>query len=309
MFANNRLPHALLFSGCAGIGKKAVARVLAAALLCQTPKDGSPCGKCQSCRLMISGTHPDFIEIFPEGKTLQSIKIDKIRAVKETASRTSVIADRRVIIIDDAHLMNEPAGNALLKTIEEPIGKINFILVTDSAGALLDTIISRCTMINFYPLKSDDVTQILTMLGFDSEPSQKLAAVAEGSVAKATELGENDGPAIYEDAVDFLSHIDDMPLDALFDKGEALSKLPKESLRDWLMHLNALLRDMLTLYVGGDTRSRCNERQRLVALLARYPKKRLFKMQFIVDDMLRKISANVNLRLFAESGVIKLRTR
>ena len=306
MHNRKRLPHALLFCGDAGIGKKTVARVLAAVLLCNRPISGVPCGECESCRRLMNDVHPDLIEISPEGKTLKSIRIEKIRELRQFVSRYPVMAGSRVAIIDDAHLMNEAAGNALLKSIEEPVGNVYFILVTDKPGSLLGTIISRCTTVNFCPLVPEEIIEVLRRLNFSAVDAERLCVVADGSVARAMEFGTNDGIALYSDAVKFLLDLDNMPLEAVLAKGEMMAKMPKERLRDWLLHINSLLRDLLVLSVGGVSNARGNERDMLIKVLPRFTKARLFAMQKIVGDMLGRMSANVNLRLFAESCLIRL---
>ena len=113
-----RLPHALLFLGEAGIGKKLCGQILAAAILCG--HEHAPCGVCDNCRAMMAGTHPDYYELLPEvrGKSTRIIRIEAIREMQTVVSRSAVQAGRRVVLIDDADTMNEPAANSLLKTLE-----------------------------------------------------------------------------------------------------------------------------------------------------------------------------------------------
>ena len=304
----DRLPHALLFCGEEGIGKKSVARVLAAALLCDTGEEtGQTCGECQNCRLNKAGTHPDYSEICPEGgATLKSIKIDKIRRLRQQASSYATMAKRRVFVVDDAHLMNETAQNALLKTIEEPEGNVNFIFVTNTPGMLLKTIVSRCISVNFYPLAAEEVEQVLLKLDFSVADAKNFAAVAGGSVNRALQFGEAGGMALIDDVRQFLINLPTMPLESLLAKSEELAKKPKEHMRDWLSVADVFLHDLLLLKAGGEPNVSVDARRELERVLPSFSKRRLFVLQSIVADGARRISANVNLRLFIEGLFIRM---
>ena len=149
MLRENRLPHALLFVGAEGIGKKCVARALAASILCTG--DGAPCGTCESCRQFASGTNLNYLELAPEteGKAKPILRIDRVReAMTRIARKAAGSGGRRVLVMDDAEAMNEPAENSLLKTLEEPAGDVTFILITRARRALLPTILSRCVLLS-----------------------------------------------------------------------------------------------------------------------------------------------------------------
>lgn len=146
-----RLPHALLLSGPAGLGKRHFAEAIAAALLCREPRpDGSACGQCGGCRLFAGGSHPDFLRLVPEegGRT---IKIDQVRAHNEFLALTAQYRGHRVSLIDPADAMTMGAANSLLKTLEEPSGGAVLLLVSDRPAALPATIRSRCQRIEFRP--------------------------------------------------------------------------------------------------------------------------------------------------------------
>lgn len=145
----NRLPHALLFKGVAGIGKSHFAYEFAQSILCLSDdQTNSPCGKCHGCRQVIGHAHPDLFEIMPE-KEGQAIKIDQIRLVTEFASQSSLQNGFRVVIINPAHAMNVNAANALLKTLEEPAHHVIIILVSHQIHRMPVTILSRCQRVNF----------------------------------------------------------------------------------------------------------------------------------------------------------------
>ncbi len=139
----DRLAHAYLLWGEDGSGKRAFAEELAQALLCA---DGDPCGQCASCRSIANGNHPS-VHVFGPAEGKVAIDIDTVRRLSERVH----LKDRelKVIIVDPADSMGEPAANALLKTLEEPPPETLLILIARSTGTLLSTIVSRCHRVPF----------------------------------------------------------------------------------------------------------------------------------------------------------------
>ncbi|MEE3189900.1 MAG: DNA polymerase III subunit delta' [Pseudomonadota bacterium] len=140
------LPHALLITGSAGIGKHELSLNVARWLLCQNPADEA-CGQCHSCQLWAAGSHPDFMLCQPEENSKQ-IRIDNVRKVNELIFQTPQISQCQVVILRPAEVMNVNAANALLKTLEEPPGESFILLETERFGSVLPTIRSRCQRIN-----------------------------------------------------------------------------------------------------------------------------------------------------------------
>ncbi len=156
-----RMPHAILLTGSAGLGKTALAHALGHAVLCQQPLSaeqsssgqvsGRACGHCASCRLLSAGTHPDYYRLKPlppekskSKKPVLSIRIDAIRRLCNSLNQTSQMSGYRVAIIESAEMLNISAANSLLKTLEEPGEHTLIILVTSSPNRLPVTIRSRC---------------------------------------------------------------------------------------------------------------------------------------------------------------------
>jgi DNA polymerase-3 subunit delta' len=187
-----RLPHAFLFSGIQGVGKKQLANTLAHALLCETPDlEGYSCGQCRYCHLIKAQSHPDFLKISPE-ESGQVIKIDQIREVIQFVNETALQGGYRVIIIDPANAMNLNAANALLKSLEEPTPNCLFILISNQSMRLLPTIKSRCQEIIF---SKPDKTLALSWLNtqFDeNQPTELLLNLTQGAPLKAYELMKSD---------------------------------------------------------------------------------------------------------------------
>lgn len=157
-----RMPHALLIHGPQGIGKQQLAERLAQRILCESTAGGEPCGACPGCRWFAAGSHPDFRRVEPEAlarapaedtedaaptrtaKPSQEIKVDQVRALDGFLNLQSHRGGPRVALIHPAEAMNPNAANALLKGLEEPPGRAQFILVSHRPSRLLPTLRSRC---------------------------------------------------------------------------------------------------------------------------------------------------------------------
>jgi DNA polymerase-3 subunit delta' len=180
--ARDRLPHALLFAGPEGVGKRTTALELARAVTCVTPIDGDACEQCSSC-LHASGEHPDIRLWAPEGAF---IKIAQMRDLAREANFRPFEGRRRLMVVDDAHRLREEAANAILKTLEEPPPTSLIVLVTDQPYAMLETIRSRCQTMRFAPLEPAEVEQYLAAnFKRPTEETRLLARVAGGRIGRA----------------------------------------------------------------------------------------------------------------------------
>ena len=146
-FNENRMPHALLFSGAAGLGKYDFALRLARFLLCNNPT-ADACNTCVSCKLLEHNSHPD---LWLLGSEEGMIKVDQIREFTQDVTHTPHQGKMMIGIINHAHLLNLAAANALLKTLEEPAAHVAIILLSDRSSFLPATIRSRCQNISFSP--------------------------------------------------------------------------------------------------------------------------------------------------------------
>ncbi|MBV8031246.1 MAG: DNA polymerase III subunit delta' [Betaproteobacteria bacterium] len=163
-----RLPHALLFHGPRGVGKLALAEHLVRFLLCEAKTGDKPCGRCEACRWLDVGSHPDFRRLEPEalaqqpppdsedlpaeaparkGKPSLEIKVEQVRELADFLNVGSHRAGRRVALVHPAEDMTVAASNALLKALEEPPGGAMFVLVSHRPARLLPTIRSRCVAV------------------------------------------------------------------------------------------------------------------------------------------------------------------
>jgi DNA polymerase-3 subunit delta' len=155
---NDRLSHAYLFTGPAGVGKMTLAVNLAQALNCES--DDRPCGDCNSCKRIMESKHADVQVIDLAGRS--EISIDQIRELERYASLKPFEGKCRVFIIDNSELMSSEAANCLLKTLEEPPPFVYFILMSSNEKALLSTILSRCQKLELRPVALSEIELALT---------------------------------------------------------------------------------------------------------------------------------------------------
>jgi DNA polymerase-3 subunit delta' len=177
MFLENKnIPHAFLFYGQEGTGKKLVAKEFAKYLFCAT---GTACGICSPCIKLERGSHPDLILI--EGDN--SIGIDQSRMLSKEICEYPYESEKRVIIIDQAETLTREAANALLKTLEEPPPYNHFFLITSSEKEIPPTIRSRCNRVFFAPLSREKLKQFfLQRPDTDDERADLLADISYGSI-------------------------------------------------------------------------------------------------------------------------------
>src|SRR3954454_21414192 len=182
-----RFPHAFLFVGPEGVGKRTFARTLAQALLCERAHESAldPCGVCPSCLQVMASGHPDVLEVArPEDKHALPIKV--IRDLCLDLGLKPMRGARRVAIVDDADDLNDEAANAFLKTLEEPPPGSVLVLIGTSAEVQLDTIVSRCRVVRFDPVPEPELAALLVEQGVTADPAEaaRLAKLGEGSVSR-----------------------------------------------------------------------------------------------------------------------------
>jgi len=188
-----RLPHAFLFAGPEGIGKRTFALRLAQALLCRRNPESQldPCSACPACLQVEAGSHPDVLNLArPEDR--QELPIRVIRDLCLDLGLKPMAGTRRVAIVDDADDLSDEAANAFLKTLEEPPPGSVLILIGTSAEVPLETIVSRCRVVRFDPLPEAELAAVLLEKGAAANPDEaaRLAAFGEGSVTRALGLAD-----------------------------------------------------------------------------------------------------------------------
>jgi DNA polymerase III subunit delta' len=201
---NNRLAHALLLSGPAGMGKSHFANFLSASLLCFAPVDHLyPCNQCKSCNLFNAGNHPDYYFITAEEAGKQ-IKVEQIRDLIGFINLMSQYERYKIAVIDPADAMNRSAANTLLKTLEEPPPLSILILVSHRPDLLPVTVRSRCQQVRFNPdINEDTVSWLQTNTGV-TENTETLLKMAGGTPIAAAEMLERGDIDIQNDLLEDL---------------------------------------------------------------------------------------------------------
>jgi len=188
---NGRLPHAILISGPSGIGKMRLAKALAQHLLCQAEMTKYACGSCKGCQLLAAGSHDDISTLEPE-EPGKPIKIDAVRRLIESLSKTAHQGGWKVAIFSPAEAMNISASNALLKNLEEPQPKTLLILVSHRPSLLSATIRSRCQQIPMPIPDSAIASQWLTEVTGDQSAVDKVLFLAGGKPLLALDYLQSD---------------------------------------------------------------------------------------------------------------------
>ncbi|HEY0831038.1 MAG TPA: DNA polymerase III subunit gamma/tau [Candidatus Dormibacteraeota bacterium] len=306
-----RVAHAYLFSGSRGTGKTSAARLLAKALNCTGRQRDSaePCNKCQSCVEMTAGSALDLIEI----DAASNRGIDEIRDLREKVNLAPALGPFKIYIIDEAHMLTEPAFNALLKTLEEPPPHVVFILCTTDAQKIPLTVIGRCQQFVFRRHSEEQITSRLTHIAqsenvqVDAEAMQLIARTAQGSMRDAVGLMDQlvplaSGPITLESARALLGIADPRLLDSLLDDvlagraAEALAELSR------VYAAGAELRQVVRGLMEG-----C--RDRLVAALTRRDHATARRLSSVLDALLHldgEVRRHAEPRFLVEATLARL---
>jgi DNA polymerase-3 subunit gamma/tau len=304
-----RVSHAYLFSGSRGTGKTSAARLLAKALNCtgRTRDTAEPCNKCQSCVEMTAGSALDLIEI----DAASNRGIDEIRDLREKVNLAPALGPFKVYIIDEAHMLTEPAFNALLKTLEEPPAHVVFVLCTTDAQKIPLTVIGRCQQFVFRRHSEDQIVGRLTHIAktenvsVDAEAMQLIARTAQGSMRDAVGLLDQLVPLAsisLEGARSLLGIADPRLLDELLDHvlegraAEALAELNR------IYSAGAELRQVVRGLMEG-----C--RDRLVAALSRHDQATAKRLSAVLDALLHldgEVRRHAEPRFLVEATLARL---
>ncbi|MCB0163365.1 MAG: DNA polymerase III subunit delta' [Anaerolineae bacterium] len=292
-----RVAQSLLLTGPPNIGKSTLARFWAQYLNCTAEQ--RPCGRCPSCRKMVSGNHPD-IRIFDED---QPLKIDQIRELQRELSLSPVEGRYRVALLCNFERATTGAANALLKTLEEPASQVVLILTAVEPGSLLPTIVSRCQMLKLRPLANEVIlTALQSHWQTEPEQAELLTQLSAGRLGWAVNaLTDEEFLArrtrFLEDMLDLLRMHRAERLDYASDLSRDTAAL-KEALVLWLI----LWRDLLLLLSGGQTKVINLDWQNKLQPIARrsslaQAKEMVVRLQKAYQNLDRNVNPRLNLEV------------
>ncbi len=251
---SGRIAHAYLFRGPDGVGKTRFAGNMGKALNCRTYGPARWCDRCPSCIKFQAGTHPDFIL---EKSEKQAIKIDRVREIIRNLSYQPYESRFRVVVLEDVHAMRAEAANCLLKTLEEPPENNILILTAAASKQVLQTIVSRCQVISFFPLAYGETSEILvSQHGIARDEADILARLADGSPGRACLLQKMEMIPLYKKVTAHLASgesRDERYQGKTLQLAEELAQL-KENLPVFLGLLRLWLQDILLAKEHGDPR-------------------------------------------------------
>ena len=300
-------PHALLFCGAEGLGKKKLALEFAKTFLCLNGKgdDG-----CEACRLLNFAdgnvSHPDFIlvERLPEKRDLS---IEQMRDLAKQAAFAPVLSKNKICIVEDADRLTEAAANSFLKLLEEPPAGWLIILLASSEDKLLTTILSRVVKLRFNPLAVADVKQLLLERGVAEDASEVLARISEGSVGTALNLNEQNALEYRQTALSFLEALPlEFPMNYVTDRAWVVKYERAEAML-FVKLLQLLLRDMLFIKTGVTVNLyNCDVQENLTVLSGGWQPQGLKKALAATNDAYKALASSVGVKLVMENLAMKI---
>ncbi len=297
----DKVTHAYIINGETGSGKKMLATLFAATLLCE--KGGQdPCNTCHSCIQAESGNHPDIILVSHEKPN--SIGVEEIRQqVNNTVGIKPYQEPYKVYIIPQADMMTVQAQNALLKTIEEPPEYAVVMLLTENADALLATINSRCVMLKLRNIRDTLIRKyLMEKLMVPDYKADVCAAFAQGNMGKAIMLANSEHfNEIREEAVRLLQHVHEMDLNEIIESVSRVSEYKLE-ITDYLDIIMIWYRDVL-LYKATQDTARVVLKDQIKYMKEQAKKSSYEGIELILKSLEKakaRLRANVNFELVME---------
>ena len=316
-----KISHAYLFSGPRGTGKTSAAKIFAKAMNCPNQVGGEPCNDCYICRAITEGSLEDVIEI----DAASNNGVDEIRDIRDKSTYAPSLAQYKVYIIDEVHMLSMGAFNALLKTLEEPTENVVFILATTELHKIPATILSRVQRFEFKSIKVQDIERHLASIldkeavRYDPQAVSMIARRAEGGMRDALSIldqalsltAENQltletaeeitGSISLRALDDYLAFIrlGEVPqalqqLQIIFDNGKSMSRFATDLLY--------YLRDLLMVQTGGENTHISPVFEENLA----FSREQIFAMIERVTTGLQDIKSSPQPKIYAEMMTIRL---
>ena len=313
LLVNGRLPGALLFVGEEGIGKRLFALEIARALNCRNKKDDEACEVCGSCKRILRLNYPTSSEqdawipiIWTDHRDVgmvvspkRVLRVDQMRQIEAEANFRPVEGQARVFLIDDADRLNDNSANALLKILEEPPSTSHLILITSRPAMLLPTILSRCQVIRFSPLKPEEIEKyLITQANIDPRSARVRARAAGGSISRAI---AGDIKTFNAQRHAMLTVVDALVVSEsrvqLLKSAEQLNEAQfKDEFEERLDVLETLIRDAWLLSLGASSELLVNEDllNELQAVAKRLDPSKAAGWILEIEDLREQLIVNIN---------------
>lgn len=325
---HRKFSHAYLFCGSRGTGKTTCAKILAKAVNCESPVNGSPCNHCSACLAIDAGTATDVLEM----DAASNNGVDNIRDIRDEVVYMPSALKYRVYIVDEVHMLSGSAFNALLKTLEEPPAHVVFILATTELHKLPSTIISRCQRFDFRRISTQVLSDRLAYISdqegieYDPEALRLISKLALGGMRDAISLLElcagarqKITPSLVEDTVgsggredleQTVRAIANANFDAIFATIDSVVRSSKDIAVFW-QDLTVFYRDMLVMKTTASAEKYLDltkaETERLKKTAELFSKETLLYHCRVLDDTLYMMQrSTATKRMLAEMALVKL---
>ncbi len=322
--------HAYLFCGTRGTGKTTLAKILARAVNCEHPVNGSPCNECASCRAILAGAAMNVVEI----DAASNNGVDNVREIVEEVQYPPADGRFRVYIIDEAHMLSPGAFNALLKTLEEPPSYVIFVLATTEVHKILPTVLSRCQRYDFKRIPLETIRarldEMLRAEGVEAEEEalRYIARRGDGSMRDAISLLEqctafyDRQKLTYDGVLSVLGEVDYEVYHRLFDaamRGDTAACIrlldgvlsEGRELSRFAADFTWYLRDLLILKTTGTAGEELidmtsEDRARLGAMAQQADEQTLVRCIRIFAELLNRMRYAPDQRVLTEAALIRL---
>lgn len=306
--STGKISHAYIINGEKASGKEFVANIFAMALQCENA-DEKPCGECHSCKQALSNNQPDIIKVSHEKPN--TISVDDIRVqINNDIAIKPYSSPYKIYIMNEAEKMTTQAQNALLKTLEEPPVYAIILLLTTNVNSMLQTILSRCVVLNMKPVQDDLMRNyLMSELQIPDYKAEVCVAFARGNIGKAKLLASNeDFDTVKEEAFALLKYIHEMDITEVIAAIKKISDY-KMDVNDYMDIISIWYRDVLLFKATNDASHLVfkEEIQNIRKVVGRTSYEGIESVMRALERAKNRLNANVNFELTMELLLLELK--